>query len=273
MPEAGRVIGPRPTIPMSHDEYARWKGWRDQPFGVCTRDQARYFKDELARCGVWGLAGVEVLEIGFGNGQFAAWATESGGRYQGIEVAPDLVSRGRAAGYDVRLIGESSSGLAASSSLDLVIAFDVLEHLPQRTLLRTLQDVKLALKPGGCLLARMPSGDSPFSGAIQFGDLTHRVRLGSEAVKQIALQVGLNVDQCREPAFPVRGLGIRSLVRRTLIAFVRRLGYLFIARVFMGGGSPVLTPNMVFVLRKTTVPAVEVIRGREGHSPAEPFAT
>lgn len=257
---------------MSHDQYARWKGWRDQPFGAFTHDQARYFKDELARCGVLDLAGVEILEIGFGNGQFAAWATESGGRYQGIEAAPDLVSRGRAAGYDVRLFGESGPGLAASSSVDLVVAFDVLEHLPQRTLLAALRDVELALKPGGCLLARMPSGDSPFSGAVQFGDLTHRVRLGSNAVKQIALQVGLNVDQCREPAFPVTGLGIRSFVRRTSIAVVRRLGYLFIARVFMGGGSPVLTPNMVFVLRKATAPAGEAIQGSERQLPAEPFA-
>lgn len=115
---------------MSHDQYARWKGWRDQPFGAFTHDQARYFKDELARCGVLDLAGVEILEIGFGNGQFAAWATESGGRYQGIEAAPDLVSRGRAAGYDVRLFGESGPGLAASSSVDLVVAVGARMKVP-----------------------------------------------------------------------------------------------------------------------------------------------
>lgn len=239
---------------MSSDGYAQWKGWRDESFGVFTREQARYFKVELGRCGFRDLAGICILEYGFGNGEFAAWSVQLGAIYRGIEAIDDLISRGRALGYDVYHVDEFAVDDVCPATVDLVIAFDVLEHLSARVLQKRLGDIERALKPGGRLLARVPSGDSPFSGAIQYGDLTHRTRLGSSAVHQLASRTGLVVEQCREPSFPVTGLGLSRLVRRGLIALTRRLGHFLIARIFMGGGAPILTPNMIFVLQKRRCP-------------------
>lgn len=236
--------------PAEEARYREWKGWTDESFGCCTRSLAASFEDELALCGLRGVPGCRVLELGFGNGAFAAWASGRGMEYSGTEVNSVLVDRGRAHGYDVHLEDAAFAGRFSPDSFDVVVAFDVLEHLSPEALAGCLQQVRRCLRPGGLLLARVPSGDSPFSRAIQHGDLTHLTTLGSSAVEQLAGANGFEVLQLREPAYPLRGGGVLSAVRRATVRVVRAVSYPLIAAVFMGGGSPVLTPNMVFVLRK-----------------------
>jgi hypothetical protein len=69
-------------------------------------------------------------------------------------------------------------------------------------------------------------------------------------VRQLADQSGLEVVQIRAPVLPLRGLGTLSMVRRLLIRLVRSLTYPIVEKVFMGGGNPVLSPNLLFVIRK-----------------------
>ena len=97
---------------------------------------------------------------------------------------------------------------------------------------------------------RVPSGDSPFARAIQHGDVTHQMAIGSSIVGQLAHDYGVTVDSVRAPAFPVRGLGLSTFVRRGAVVILRKAAFALIARAFMGGGRPVLTPDMVFVLVK-----------------------
>lgn len=74
--------------------------------------------------------------------------------------------------------------------------------------------------------------------------------LGSSAVRQLALESGLDVVSIRQPAFPMRGLGPRVFLRRLPIVLTRRIVYPLVTNALMGGGRPVLTPNLVFVLAK-----------------------
>jgi len=69
-------------------------------------------------------------------------------------------------------------------------------------------------------------------------------------VHQLANEVGFAVESVREPAFPIWGLGSWVFLRRAIVETFRLLAFAVITRVFMGGGRPVLTPNMVFVLEK-----------------------
>lgn len=54
----------------------------------------------------------------------------------------------------------------------------------------------------------------------------------------------------REPAFPLRGFGLRAFLRRVIVASLRKPFFAIIQRAFMEGGRPVLTPNMVRVLER-----------------------
>lgn len=69
-------------------------------------------------------------------------------------------------------------------------------------------------------------------------------------VRQLAAQAGFGVDGIREPTFPLRDMGAMKWLRRASVVACRRLAYPLIAQAFMGGGRPVLTPNLLFVLVK-----------------------
>lgn len=233
-------------------EYAHWKSWEQASFGEVTEYLAAYFAAELKASGVASLAGLRVLELGFGNGAFAAWAHAQGAVYCGVEVIADLVELGRHRGWDVHGAEVPLASYAEAGTLDLVVAFDVFEHLSIEGLKDKLRELRAALREDGRIVARIPSGDSPFSGAIQHGDLTHCSVIGSSAVRQLALHAGLQVDAIHSPASPWRGSGVLRGIKRALLDALRALAYPLIATVFMGGGRPVISPNLVFVLRKPT---------------------
>lgn len=230
------------------DAYLEWKGWTADTFGVLGSYDRRYFHMEMRRAGLRSLSGLRVLEIGFGNGVFAAWARSSGALYSGVEVDEALVQRGLDAGFDV------SSSLPAADGplrgrLDAVVAFDVFEHLDRDAMRRMLADLRLLLKPGGVLVGRVPSGDSPFSRHYQHGDLTHLQVIGTGSVRQVAGLTGFTVEGIRPQAYPVRGLGLRLSLRRLVVHAARSLAYPLVAGLLMGARNAVMSPNLVFVLR------------------------
>lgn len=232
-------------------EYCDWKGWDERAFGLVDQAGSAYFAEELRLSGFESVAGLNLCEIGFGNGSFASWATGAGANYLGTEAIPGLVVKGRSAGFRVFDASIPLSSIAEIGSLHLVVAFDVFEHLEVAQLKEVLERTRDLLREGGRVLARVPSGDSPFSRSIQHGDLTHRTVLGSSAVRQLALESGLDVVSIRQPAFPMRGLGPRVFIRRLLVVAARSVIYPIVTHALMGGDDPVLTPNLVFVLKRS----------------------
>ncbi|PUE17944.1 class I SAM-dependent methyltransferase [Limnohabitans sp. WS1] len=238
---------------MNTDTYAcyeGWKNWSAGSFGACDESSAAYFAAEAKRSGLGRLNGLRVIEIGFGNGVFADWCRKCGANYSGTEVIPELVDRGRHSGFDMHLATAGLGALGAAGSADLVCSWDVFEHIEIEHLRGLLAEVRTLLRSGGVLIARFPSGDSPFARAIQYGDLTHRTIVGSSAVNQLANELDFQVVQIREPRFVYFGVPLISLVRRVTVECVRRIVLPAMTMFFMGGGAPVLTPNMIVVLRK-----------------------
>lgn len=237
-------------IGADYEGYDTWKGWSPCDFGKCNPAVAHYYLSELARSGVNQVDGKLVLELGFGNGSFAGWARGQGALYIGTETIPRLVEAGRAQGFEVHLDDRNLHALTAPDTVDFAVAFDVFEHLALVDLREWLRRLHICLRPGGKVIVRVPSGDSPFARAIQHGDLTHRLILGSSAARQLAAEAGFEVDSIREPVYPLRGAGVLSFLKRFGVSAVRAIAYPVIANVFMGGGAPVLTPNLLFVLQK-----------------------
>jgi SAM-dependent methyltransferase len=234
--------------------YSEWKAWSAESFGAYTPETAAYYDAELARTGLTAGRAPDVLELGFGNGGFAGWARSKGFEYVGIEAIPELVSRGEAEGFRVY---EADSAWTLNGlghdSLDLVVAFDVLEHMELADVESLLDSIRAALRPGGRLLARVPSGDSPFGRASHHGDLTHRLALGSSAVRQLAGRHGFEVDDIGPPRMPLRGVGIRRAARRAVLLFVQKVIGRIINVAFHHNQPLVVTSSLVFVLRKPRI--------------------
>lgn len=229
--------------------YMQWKAWDRDGFAEFGEEQSLYYRKELQASGIKSVRGLRVGEIGFGNGEFAGWVRANKGAWIGSEAIPDLRRRATEAGFDVVAAGAGLSN-AGPGQLDVIVAFDVIEHLRTDDVRAFLADSRVALRDGGCIVIRCPSGDSPFASAIYNGDLTHRTLLGSSAVRHLAMEAGLEVVQIRSPVVPVWGLGIRRATVRALLLPLRRLSYFFVRNVLIGRRAAVLSPNMVVLLRK-----------------------
>ncbi|WP_172597693.1 class I SAM-dependent methyltransferase [Sulfuriflexus mobilis] len=237
-------------LSSTYDRYSSWKGWVSGGFLHFTDNEAIYYAAELKRAGFDELTSPKCLELGFGNGTFAGWAISQGIAWSGVEVQRellDLVSARDLCGFASL---EEATTFLGTGTIDLVVGFDVFEHLEVSELIEVLKGVYCVLKSGGVLLARVPSGDSPFGRAIFHGDITHRIALGSSAIRQLASQTGFEVIDIGPPRLPIFGVGWMRAMRRGSIRLAQTIIARFINLVFHDGQPCVITANLVFVLKK-----------------------
>lgn len=233
------------TVASVQQDYLLWKGWKTEDFGGFTASDAIYYAAELKRAGIYS---GRILELGFGNGGFAAWAKDQGRfEYRGAEMDAELVARARRAGFNA---SDAGADWSEPNSLDAIVAFDVLEHIALAELPNLFASVQNSLKSGGRFVARFPSGDSPFARHIQHGDMTHRTVIGAGMVQQLAMGAGLNVIEIRAPVLPVWGLGLRAAVRRAGVLMLRAVIARILRIAFFDNIPHIITENMTIVLAK-----------------------
>jgi cyclopropane fatty-acyl-phospholipid synthase-like methyltransferase len=230
--------------------YSDWKEWREETFGICTAVAAHYFHAEFRRSGIEFSSGDILLELGFGNGELAAWAARQDLSYLGTELNPRLLELARLQGFEVFPATLDLQSIVRGRPIRCVVAFDVLEHLTVSDIAALFQSVSSTLAPGGYFLARFPSGDSPFARSIQYGDFTHQTVIGSSAVVQLARTCGLNVVQLRAPILPIWGLGARVAARRFALRAARAVIGRVVNLVYHDNCPRVVEPTMLIVLQR-----------------------
>lgn len=235
----------------SSASYREWKCWQEADFGQCTADEAAYFSAEFRDLGIIPDPNACVLEVGFGNGQFAGWAKDKFGQYVGTELDKELVIRARDRGYEAHLATLDLTEVAGLRRFNCILAFDVFEHLTVEELVGLLRTAAKCMVDDGVILARFPSGDSPFGRSIQYGDITHKTVIGSGRIQQIADAAGLVILRIKAPSFPLLGLGIRKFVRRGAVALSQKVMAKMINLTFNGNQPKVISSNMVVLLGRT----------------------
>jgi len=104
-----------------------------------------------------------VLDVGCGSGQTLAWVrqTHPGWAALGLDISEDALSDARSEHIDLVLASATNIPLARASA-DLVIALDVLHHLPvDGGDVAALGEIMRVLKPGGYLLFRTNAQSFP----------------------------------------------------------------------------------------------------------------
>jgi SAM-dependent methyltransferase len=98
----------------------------------------------------------EMLEIGTGTGGMLRTLLDRGYRARGVEINPDLIAESRRWFGDLPIQQVSNTGLPfASDSFDLVMSFDVFEHIPDSD--AHLREVHRVLRSGGQYLIQTPN--------------------------------------------------------------------------------------------------------------------
>jgi SAM-dependent methyltransferase len=233
---------------LSYEDYEIEKGWTREAFGRCNDEDRAYFGAEISGLALPAEGKLRILELGFGNGRFLAWAVSEGHYTVGVEINERLVHRAKEHGFHA---STSLTNLADDSSrpFDLIAAFDVLEHIDRDHLIEFLRQLRPCAHEGTRLLFRFPNADNPFALYLQNGDLTHRTAIGSKMIRQIAELAGYHLVAVRRPVTPLAGA---SLLRRVklLAGWPVRLAIGLVFRyVFMGGERIEFSANLVAVLK------------------------
>jgi SAM-dependent methyltransferase len=189
-----------------------------------------------------------VLEVGFGNGAFLSFSQERRWDIYGVEINEALVNVALDRGFSVALAGDL--GGFKDDSFDLIVAFDVLEHIHQDALSEFFKDIKRVLRPGGFFLARFPNGDSPFGLINQNGDVTHITAIGSGKAHYYAAKYDLKIVFIGGEAQPLTGLKFTSLVRLSLTLPLRKLINWCVCMVFFSRSNVAFTSTNLTVIFK-----------------------
>jgi SAM-dependent methyltransferase len=140
-------------VARGYDEIAdRFAEWQD---GI-TRSQREVWIDELL-----GQLGDQpaVFELGVGGGGPSRSLAERT-TFTGVDVSTKQLRRAREILPDATLIRSDFTCLELpSESFDAVVAFYVLNHVPQERLAPLLRDVSQWLRPGGYFLGTFPTND------------------------------------------------------------------------------------------------------------------
>ena len=195
---------PRAVDPYAN--YTEWKRW-DGVFAASDKE-ARYFVAEFADI---PLRGRRVLEVGFGNGSFLAWAKSEGADVAGIELNAEMRDAARRNGFVA--FDASLAALASQDArYDLIVAFDVLEHWDANELSGNFRAVRALLADGGLFVSRFPNGQSPFGRVYQHGDFSHKSTLSTYKIEYLAETSGLEIVRIANPCrVPSRASALGSL--------------------------------------------------------------
>lgn len=209
--------------------YVKWKDWGHN-FANLKKNQYAYYKAEIRRSKHKFQACSNVLEIGFGNGSFLNYAKQMHWNIKGTEMNLDLVNLAKSNNYDV--LHTDNLLTFPDNKFDLVVAFDVLEHIPEDKLIDFMLEIKRVLVFDGIFIARFPNGDSPFGLKIQNGDFTHISSIGSGKVFSLESITNMKLIFLGGEAQPIMGTNILNFSHKILAIPIKFILNFFICLIF-----------------------------------------
>ena len=170
-------------------------------------------------------AGQRVLDVGCGEGQFAAELARAGAKVVGVDVAEEPLRRARARDprLDLRLVAPTQAWDLQDASFDVVWAGEVIEHVADTA--AWLSEVRRVLRSGGSLLLSTPAHGpltlmrvalSPRAFATRFDPRGDHLRFYSRAT------LGRLLSDFRFTEIEVRSAGGAPGARRVLLAHATR---------------------------------------------------
>ena len=151
-----------------NNNYTNWKEWDSNDFGKESNLDSAYYKNILNLLKF--KKNFKVLEIGFGNGSFLGFSSRKGFDISGIEINENLVELAINKNFTAY---SSIDKINANIKFNLIVLFDVLEHIPGDEVEQFLNKLNAHLEDSGLIFLRFPNGSSPLGLDNQHGDVTH----------------------------------------------------------------------------------------------------
>jgi len=195
---------------------------------------------------------VSILELGCGHGALLyALAQEGFKNISGVDTSPEQVAAAQKLGIKGVEQGDLMTKLSSTgdASLDVVVAFDVIEHFTKSELIPFVDEVHRVLKPGGCWIIHTPNAESPFGVRMRYLDFTHEQAFTRTSLGQLLMASGFKSVQCYEDRPTIHGF--KSATRAILWTCIR-IWLLFYLVVETGAfdRKAVFSQNLLAIVRK-----------------------
>jgi SAM-dependent methyltransferase len=153
-----------------------------------------------------------ILDLGCGYGEFLYFLQRNGyTNTSGVDLNDRQLEVGHTLGVWNLQLGDATAVLAESrGEFDFISAIDILEHIPKNQVLRLLEQVYSALRPGGRFVCQVPNL-AAFYAPLFYMDFSHETPFTAPSLKQ-ALELAQFVNVRVFPTGPVVH-GIKSAVR------------------------------------------------------------
>ena len=149
-------------------------------------------------------AGANVLELGCGAGVPMTAALATGRRLTGVDISPEQIRRARRNVPDATFIQADMTTLERPlASLDAVVAFYSLTHVPRDQHAELFGRIRTWLRPGGLFLASLGVEDDP--GTIEAGWLGVEMyfsQFSARVGRRLVAEAGLVIERAEILAEP-----------------------------------------------------------------------
>lgn len=192
----------------------------------------------------------KILEIGCGHGAFLYYVQEAGyANSEGVDTSQEQVQEAHRLGIVSVQQGNLVEHLQGidGNTVDVLIAFDVLEHFTKDELSDLVDELYRVLKKGGIVISHQPNGEGPFGNFMRHWDFTHELAFTRQSIAQLFLSSGFAKVQSYEDKPVIHGM--KSFVRYVLWEFVLRQIYRLRMVIETGGCDR----NALFSLNFLTV--------------------
>lgn len=233
--------------------YAHWHDRSDGHFEA----MARYFEGKLGPL-LPQDRGARVLDVGCGMGFALGGLSRLGYRsVEGIDADAGQVEAARTRGLPVTRVApdEFEARMARHAGAhDVVLALDVLEHVPKPEQVAFLAAIRASLRPGGRFICQVPNANSGIAPRYRYGDWTHHTSFTELSLDFVLFSAGFDdivvqeADPNVRPRFPL--LLRKSVVRWSVLACVRAARRLELALELGTAKGIPLTPNILAVARR-----------------------
>lgn len=176
---------------------------------------------------------LRILDIGCGDGSFVEYLLSRGYTLaQGIDTSAEQVEYCKSRGLPVEK-GDAIDFLAENTGWDLVISWDVIEHLTKQEVVDFLSAIYAAIVPGGGIIVGTGNASSIYGPTARYMDFTHETLFTETSLRQVLIACGFTDVEVWDtkaqfglrPARFARWLGLK--VFRTILraSFTLEVGY------------------------------------------------
>ena len=193
-----------------------------------------------------------ILDLGCGYGALEYYAAQAGyANIRGVDRSVEQLDASRRLGIANIAQDDCFEMLAKEQpgSLDAIVSFDLIEHLPKEQVCDLAAAIAKALAPGGRWILHCPNAESPMGGRVRYGDFTHELAFTRLSLAQLLTSFRFSRVECFEDGPVVHGM--TSAVRLVVWRIIRAALHVWlVAETGQTDGTPIFTQNLFCVAYK-----------------------